>query len=46
MDEVLTYIEGKGSLAAISTYSTVFDEFGTNGFLTLGDLPVYNGGVV
>lgn len=45
MDEVLTYIEGKGSLAAVSTYSAVFDEFGTNGFLTLSDLPVYNGGV-
>ena len=45
MDEVLTYIEGKGSSAAVSTYSAVFDEFGTNGFLTLSDLPIYNGGV-
>ena len=45
LDEILTYIEGKGSAAAISTYSAVFDEFGTNGFLTLSDLPIYNGGV-
>ena len=45
MDEILTYIESKGSSAAVSTYSHVFDTFGTNGFLTLSDLPIYNGGV-
>lgn len=45
MDEILTYIQSKGDLAAISTYSAVFDAFKTNGFLTLSDLPVYDGGV-
>ena len=46
LDEILTYIENSYSSAAeISTYSAVFDEFGTNGFLTLSDLPVYEGGI-
>lgn len=45
MDEILTHIENKGSLAAISTYSYVFDTFGSNGYLTLDDLPIYDGGV-
>lgn len=46
LDEILTYIENTySSTAEISTYSRVFDQFGTNGFLTLDDLPVYNGGV-
>ena len=46
MDEILTYIEGKGNLATVSTYGYVFDTFKTNGFLTLNDLPIYNGGVL
>ena len=46
MEEILTYIETNYSTtAAVSTYSAVFDAFGTNGFLTLSDLPVYSGGV-
>lgn len=46
MDEILSYIQNNySSTAAISTYSAVFDEFGTNGYLTLEDLPIYNGGV-
>lgn len=46
LDEILTYIENNySSTAEISTYSAVFDEFGTNGYLTLSDLPIYNGGV-
>lgn len=45
MDEILTYIESYGSKAEVTTYSHVFDTFGTNGFLTLADLPIYNGGV-
>ena len=47
MEEILSYIENNyPSTAAVSTYSHVFDTFGTNGFLTLNDLPIYNGGVV
>ena len=45
MDEILTYIESLGSSAAVTTYSHVFDTFGSNGYLTLDDLPIYNGGV-
>lgn len=46
MEEILSYIENNySSTAAVSTYSYVFDTFGTNGFLTIDDLPLYNGGV-
>ena len=44
--EILEYIANTyPNTAEISTYSAVFDRFGTNGFLTLDDLPIYNGGV-